>query len=628
MLINKSRKTKIYFLLFLYLIGVLVFFRSELKLLFAPDPEKEMVYKHLFSEVPISYAENIIKYEGFVTENQRIQLLPGSSGSIIFSFSKESHQGCLLRVWFYGDGGEQRPNAIKISVDEGRTFQEVTGSGNFIGAVFDLSSYVKGSNNLQLLFESKNYAPFTTVVFDGIEVIITKKDQARPALPNLPKILLLVFLPFIIFYFTIMGNSNKTEWLTVVVLALIILLAAYMRWKELVGIAGTMLDPDVRGYQNFANKMNLFSDNGFYSAEFDKREPLYIFVIKLFFLFFGSSDTHLRFVSFVFSLVTIYLTYKIGREWFCNIVGLSAAFILSVHPYLIELSAKGFRAEFFTTLVLLFIYYGYVKKNMNSFFRVLATAIFAGGILLTRTESLVMISVILAVYPFMAKSNWNVQMALITLMLGISLLVPHLYGVYKKHGSPFYTVNQYARFYTNREFMDKPGFPTREEIIKKGMYTGSKITPVEYYLKLHTPWQIIKYNIVGFTKIYFKMPFYFVSGKGNLSRVLFQLDKLKKSISVSEIKSFLGLSLSILRENIWATIMFCIVFVTFLLGLVIIGTNRCWMLYIYMVFFQIQTSFLAYLGLDTRLSIHSYPLIALFSGYTIYWLYHSFKKRL
>ncbi len=77
-----------------------------------------------------------------------------------------------------------------------------------------------------------------------------------------------------------------------------------------------MLDEDARGYYGYAQKMQLTGDQGFYSAQFEKREPLFILMVKLFFALFGVSATHLRFVSFAFSLSVVYLTYRIGKEWF------------------------------------------------------------------------------------------------------------------------------------------------------------------------------------------------------------------------------------------------------------------------------------------------------------------------
>jgi len=625
--VNKLQKAKIYFLLFLCLIGVLVIFRNELKLLFLPDPEKEMIYQFSFHDNPLKYAKNIIRLEGFITENQGLHLLPGTSGKIVFSFDKELHQGCVIRVWFYGDEGEQRPNALRISVDGGKTFQKVTGSGNYIGRVFDLSSYVRGSNNVQLLCEAENRAPFTPVVFDKIEVVLPEGEYVKTLLPNFTMIVGLVFLLLMIFYCVFKRDSSRRERLTIVFLMLIILLAAYLRWSELVRISGTILDGDAKGYLHYADKMSLLSDNGFYSAQFDKREPLYIFIVKMFFLFFGVSETHLRFVSFVFSLIMVYLTYRIGKEWFNTIVGLTAAFILSVHPYLISLSARGLRAEWFTTLLLLFIYYGCIKSTMTSRWRMVITGFLTGCVLLTRLESFLMLVIVLALYPFVAREKWNFRMVFITLILGVSLVIPHLYSVYEKHGNPFYTVNQYARFYANREFMGKPGFPTKEEIIEKGMYTGSTITPLEYYFILHTPWQCVKYSVIGFVKIHLNMPFHFALGKGNLRKVSYSIKELRENFTSTQMMKTCKLFISILRKDFWDYFMTFAVLTSFLVGLILSAFSRCWMLYLYMFSFQVQTSFLAYLGLDPRLSVHSYPLIALCGGYTIYWSYHCLSRK-
>ncbi|MCK5257361.1 MAG: hypothetical protein KAQ81_15125, partial [Deltaproteobacteria bacterium] len=125
---KKLQKAKIYILLFLCFASVLFFFRKELKLLFIPDPEKEVIYKYSFHDSHIKYAKNIVKIEGFITEGKGgLELLPGTSGKMTFSFNKELHQGCLLRVWFYGDEGKERTNAIKNSIDAERTYNDHTG---------------------------------------------------------------------------------------------------------------------------------------------------------------------------------------------------------------------------------------------------------------------------------------------------------------------------------------------------------------------------------------------------------------------------------------------------------------------------------------------------------------------
>ena len=86
-----------------------------MKLLFIPDPEKDVIYEYSFHDSLIKYAKNIVKIEGFITEGKGgLELVPGTSGKITFSFNKELQQGCLLRVWFYGDEGKERPDATKF----------------------------------------------------------------------------------------------------------------------------------------------------------------------------------------------------------------------------------------------------------------------------------------------------------------------------------------------------------------------------------------------------------------------------------------------------------------------------------------------------------------------------------
>jgi hypothetical protein len=610
------KEAKRYGLLFFCLICGVILFKNELKLLFLPDPPVEKLYQQSFRDMSLPGADEIIAHDGFTMGKQGLQLLPGSSGSMTFSFGKEEQQGCLLRVWFYGDRGTGRPNTIKLSLDAGRTFRQVTGSGNYIGSVFNLTPYVMGSRNFHLVFEAANHAPFSSAVLDRVEVVITRGHQAQPPLPS--RALLFTFLLALLIPVVFSRHASRREKVVRVVFVLIIMLAAYLRWNEVVRVSGTHIGGDAKGYLEYAQKMELFSDNGFYSAQFEKREPLYIFIVKLFFLVFGVSGTHLRFVSFVFSLVTIYLTYKIGKEWFNEIIGLTAAFILAVHPYLITLSARGLRAEWFTSLILLFIYYGYVKESMAPRWRSLITGLLIGALLLSRSESLFMIIIFMAIYPLVARSRWNYSMALFALLLGVALFMPHLKGVYQKHGDPFYTMNKYARFYANSEFMDTPGFPTRGEIREKGMYTGPAITPVDYYLKLHSPWQLIKYTVVGFAKINFTMPLTFAMGRGNRCTITYAVKALEKNHGRAQLLETASIFISILKKDFWQYCIAGAVLVSVMSGLILMAVSHFWIMFLFLLLLQVQTSFLAYLGIDTRLCVQSYPLIALCCGYAIW----------
>jgi len=337
---------------------------------------------------------------------------------------------------------------------------------------------------------------------------------------------------------------------------------------------------------------------------------------------FGVSATHLRFVSFAFSLAVIYLTYRIGRERFHEAVGLIAAFILSVHPYLIQLCARGLREEWFAALLLLFVYYGYVRSSMSSWVRMVVSGLIAGCILLTRSECLPMIVLILLLYPLLVRLRWNYAMTTIAIVLSLSLWIPHQYRIYKNYGDFFYTANQYARFYTNREFAGKPGFPTKEEIMVKGMYYGPKTTPLDYYWNLHTPGQLLYGSLIGFAKIHLKMPLAFISGRGNAGMVIYEAGRIVHNPGGQKVLGMLKLAGRLFMERWLSNIMGLAVFLTFLVGLVLMGMHRNWLMYFYLILFQMHTSFLASFGLDQRLSVHSYPLIALCCGYCISVIYN------
>ena len=164
---KKMGKVQLCGLLLVGIISVLLISRNELDLLFVPDPVIEKTYQYSFSSGLLPHADEITSCEGFSASQQGLHLAPDRSGSIVFSFTKERGQGCLLRTWFYGDRGDNRPNALKVSIDDGKLFHQVAGSGNYVGKVFDLTSYVAESTNFQLLFEARNHAPYPTPVLDA-----------------------------------------------------------------------------------------------------------------------------------------------------------------------------------------------------------------------------------------------------------------------------------------------------------------------------------------------------------------------------------------------------------------------------------------------------------------------------
>jgi hypothetical protein len=91
---------------------------------------------------------------------------------------------------------------------------------------------------------------------------------------------------------------------------------------------------------------------------------------------------------------------------------------------------------------------------------------------------------------------------------------------------------------------------------------------------------------------------------------------------VQKVLGMLKLAGGLFMERWLANIMGLALFLTFLVGLVLMGMHRNWLMYFYLILFQMHTSFLASFGLDQRLSVHSYPLIALCCGYCISVIYN------
>jgi len=83
------------------------------------------------------------------------------------------------------------------------------------------------------------------------------------------------------------------------------------------------------------------------------------------------------------------------------------------------------------------------------------------------------------------------------------LFVPHLIGMQVRHGDWRWPGYGYARWNANMEFPERlntPGFPTTEEF-ESSPYAGPRITYREYMFGLHTAWQVIRYQILGWIEM-------------------------------------------------------------------------------------------------------------------------------
>ncbi len=382
------------------------------------------------------------------------------------------------------------------------------------------------------------------------------------------------------------------------VLFICLFIAFCLRLGKLRQFKGQPLDPDASSFITLAHKMKPFTETGFYSARFGMREPLYLLVVKIFFMLPGPDDLNIRFVSLIFSLLVILLTYLLVSNWLGKGVGFLAAFFLTFHTYCIESSVRGLRCEFLTFLFLLFIYCTFINEKMAPLLRIIGAGILSGLLFLTRFEFLFPTALFFLLLPFIERKKWNLLRTLAALMIGIVIFVPHLWGMYRIHGDIFYTNNLNARFYTNIEFAGQSGFPTKEEIVQKGMYTGPKVTPFDYFFRYHTLPEFLWRSAWGFTKIYIYLII------RNLPTKTWRI--LKEEFSTSGNRTrFIKF---ILINHPFRSFLSLLIGIGLLGGVLTLWATAYRNLYFVLVFFQIQTSFLFSIGLETQVVAHTWPV--------------------
>ena len=256
------------------------------------------------------------------------------------------------------------------------------------------------------------------------------------------------------------------------------------------------LEGDVQGYYICALKAQRFYEGAF-------REPLFIWTCKLSLYLFGASPPILRWQSLFLGLVLIALTYWVGRCAVSPLVGLGAAFLVSINGFMIINSCRGLRLEFYMNLVMLYIYFLF-QSRLKLNYRLIISAVIAALMALTRISSL-SILVLFYGYFFLSQSGKFLTKERLYLALKISACLfvvtlavfPFLYNCNQKFKDPFYSVNQAAKFLRNHEFADRPGFMTRQERARNP-YGGEPITTAEYIFGLHSFPEVCRRYINGY----------------------------------------------------------------------------------------------------------------------------------
>lgn len=468
------------------------------------DPKiQDMVIEDLYGGY-IANQESVIKNEGFESGQYGLYLSPQKNGELIykFNFEKPATQWAWLYLGF--NGMQPTPGKVSISIDNINytTLLENT-YVNHLETRIDIAPYIKNQKNFYLKIESANQNIAKTASLSPSISQIRKSESTTPPSQILYKLVLKIFSdqPAIppnpekvaagFLFLTLGGSLLFFKFLKLSPILLILSEAIYLSWYYFSKIIYTRLDADAIGYKNYADAMtfNIINNNGFYAGNFNEREPFYIFITKIFFSIFGSSETHIRLLSLSLYVFSIYLMYLIAKKLFGKISGLLAALTMTINIPLIIDSSRGMRLELEITLILILIWILFCsewKSYRYKFF--LLSGIIGGLIILTRSINLFGVLSLFTIASFI-KTNNKILPALkflaIASFIAISLYIPHKYGIYKIHGNPNWDVNVNMRWNANVEFADKPGFPTKEEN-GKNPYAGPQITAREYFFELHS----------------------------------------------------------------------------------------------------------------------------------------------
>ena len=388
-----------------------------------------------------------------------------------------------------------------------------------------------------------------------------------------------VVIPEIVMLRNVEKPVIRSSRVHLLLLGVIIILAAYLRWPILVRSVGNLLDPDARGYLAIAK-----NGKGLFQTSCDiapyVREPLFIWFIRSMFLIGVENDAVLRFLTMLLSLGVIAGTYYFGRERFGRKPALLAALFCAVNPYFIQMSARGLRMELYILCVLFFLDSADRMKKTDAWSGLRCGAA-AGACVLARITSFSFTIPLTLYFIFRRKGGW--KNAALALAIPVIMIIPHLRFNYVHTGDPMYSSSIHASFYRNLEFAGEPGFPSKVEV-RENPYTGEAISSFKYIFGLHSFPEIIAISFKGLYRIFFRG--YVLGG-------------------------LLGGSV--------------VLYILYLFGLGYAAFSRRWDWLIAAIVLEAPSAFLAGMRLDWRLTLHVGPLLYLFTSSSVFFLAHKFK---
>ena len=298
------------------------------------------------------------------------------------------------------------------------------------------------------------------------------------------------------------GRAADHRWLGARVFAVLGILVWALS-RRVIGLAKVLdvkLDPDVMNYMQIAAKMR-----GLYDT--DHREPLWIWATRSWLDVAGWGAFEMRLLSLLLSLGMILAAYKFFSDYTGQwMVGAGVAWLLSVNPYLVQLSVRGLREELFAIALLGVAYLVCVRPSSIPPSVQAAGLALSGAIMQLLRFSSYPILLVLIAYWGWRQAPGKRRLVLLPLAFIVAVSIPHAVHNAKVFGDPFYSVNIHFSWFRNYEFVVRRGLPCegcpdRQQFFLTP-YAGPRVTAAEYVFGLHSVEEVVRDTLEGYRKLY------------------------------------------------------------------------------------------------------------------------------
>jgi hypothetical protein len=422
-------------------------------------------------------------------------LPPGASGTLVYEVDTSGGVPIVL-VWFTLPPNGK--NSVSISIDDGTRYQVLSENATYAGRQLDLGIGDRPVQKLLLKFDAFNGSPNQALFIDQLSL-----DYRAARMPKLPRrhTVLLIVLSF-----GLAAAVLCRRWPLALSTALILALAASLRFESAVNVFYLPLDPDSVAYTHAAGIMRLFTETGFFSARFGYREPGYVLLLRSYMQVFGTSDFTLRLLTVMLSTLGVWAVLRVARAVWGDVAGQIAGLVMALNVPLVTESARVLRLELEIVLCMAFFYIAFARTWRSGWLLPTLGLSAVGGLLVWTRSTYVPIVLVLGSYAVLRQAGFKAAVggALITAAVIASCVVPYRYGMFKVYGDPYYDTSLYARWNANAEFVGHPGFPTMSEI-QANPFVGPRITYGDYMFGLHTRREIVEGTASGYWKLYRRM---------------------------------------------------------------------------------------------------------------------------